>query len=214
MGVYVTVPSASGTGCFFNFTGLQKGEYRIVIAEPSSGPYEFPQGTFKDFTLIQSFDKQFLTIKYTGSCNPENPPAGKCTRTQGYWGNHGSGACAGGSASNPKLSAWPVNTLNLGNKTYNESELCGILKSSSEGGNVFTILATQLIAAKLNVANGAETVLNTPISGYENINAVIAAADAYMGNGVIIGSEAEALAIKDILDDYNNGKLTNAGHCQ
>jgi hypothetical protein len=35
-----------------------------------------------------------------------------------------------------------------------------------------------------------------------------------MGNGVIIGSEAEALAIKDILDDYNNGKLTNAGHCQ
>jgi len=87
-----------------------------------------------------------------------------CTTTfgQGYWKNHGD--------------LWPVASLALGSTTYTKAQLVSILNEPAGPGptaNGLIILSYQLIAAKLNRANGAP---NT-----NNVDAQIAAADALIG---------------------------------
>jgi len=69
----------------------------------------------------------------------------KCPLTQGFWKN--------------KPNAWPVTSLILGGQTYTESQLLTILGTPPRG-DASLILAHQLIAAKLNIANGS---LSVPI---------------------------------------------------
>jgi hypothetical protein len=132
------------------------------------------------------------------------PDNGGCTYTQGYWKNHGPAGCASGNNSNE----WPVNNLSLGNVPYSDSELCSIFKQSVKGNGLVS-LAHQLIAAKLNVANGADD---------SSIAATIAAADALIGGLVVppVGSGSLAPAatstLNGLLAGYNEG-LTGPGHC-
>src|SRR5579859_6044248 len=65
---------------------------------------------------------------------------GGCTFTQGYWKNH--------------PSAWPVTSLTIGGVSYTEAQLLTIF-GDAPGGDASLILAHQLIAALLNVDNGA-----------------------------------------------------------
>lgn len=117
-----------------------------------------------------------------------------CTYTQGYWKNH------------PE--AWPTNTLTLGTVVYNQTELLAIL-GQEVNGNGLVSLAHQLIAAKLNILNGAD-----PTAA----SATIAAADAQIGNLVVppVGSgyldPSTTSANTQTLDDYNNGVI-GPGHC-
>lgn len=128
-----------------------------------------------------------------------------CTYTPGYWKTHGPGACMSGNNSNE----WPVTDLMLGNVNYTATELCSILQTPANG-NGLLILAHQLIAAKLNVANGADPT---------DILAFIGAADALIDNYVIppVGGDyihpSFASANTQILDDWNNG-ITGPGHCE
>jgi hypothetical protein len=120
--------------------------------------------------------------------------AANCTYTQGYWKNH------------PEN--WPVASLTLGTVNYTVAQLLFILGQPAQG-NKLTILAHQLIAAKLNLANGA-----SPVS----IATTIANADALIGglvvkpigNGSLPASPATGYA--NTLDDFNNG-LLGPGHC-
>jgi hypothetical protein len=83
-----------------------------------------------------------------------------CPQPQGYWKN------------NPN--AWPVNSLTLGSQTYTRTELLRILRTAVGTGpraDASLILADQLIAAKLNIANGVN---GTPVT------AAIADADAVL----------------------------------
>lgn len=117
-----------------------------------------------------------------------------CTFTLGYWKNH--------------TGAWPVLNLTLGTVTYNQAQLLSILNQPS-GGNGLIILAHQLIAAKLNLANGANPSF---------ISATITAADAQIGALVVppVGSgylpSASTSANSHTLDEWNNG-ITGPGHC-
>jgi hypothetical protein len=117
-----------------------------------------------------------------------------CTYTQGYWKNHSS--------------AWPVSTLKLGNVTYTKAQLLSIFGQPAQG-NGLTILAHQLIAAKLNIAYGASSAL---------VASTIAPSDAAIGNLVCppIGSgylsPGSTNAWSTTLDNYNNGQL-GPGHC-
>ena len=121
-------------------------------------------------------------------------PAQNCTYTQGYWKNH--------------PAAWPVGSLMLGNVNYTAAELLSILNTPA-GGNGLIILAHQLIAAKLNIANGADPTF---------INPTITSADAAIGNLVCPPVGGDFLAPGSTsadahgLDDWNNG-LTGPGHC-
>jgi hypothetical protein len=118
-----------------------------------------------------------------------------CTFTVGYWKNH--------------PAAWPVAGLTLGTVFYSQAQLLQIL-NQPVGGNGLISLAHQLIAAKLNIANGASSAA---------VAATIAAADAQIGALVIppIGagylSPASTSSKTQTLDDYNNG-IIGPGHCE
>ena len=57
------------------------------------------------------------------------------------------------------IGTWPVNSLMLGGQTYSKAELLSILNTpigAGKNADASLILADQLIAANLNVANGAD----------------------------------------------------------
>lgn len=118
-----------------------------------------------------------------------------CTYTQGYWKNH--------------PNAWPVSSLTLGTVSYTKTQLLQIFNQPAAGNGLLS-LAHQLIAAKLNVAQGAS------LPG--SVLTAITNADALIGNKVAppIGagslSPGSSSALTQTLDDYNNG-ITGPGHC-
>jgi hypothetical protein len=119
---------------------------------------------------------------------PSATPAG-CVFSQGYWKNH--------------PDAWPVTELQLGNTTYTQEQLLAILREPVRG-NGLLILAKQEIAAKLNIANGADG---------SCIQQTLADADALIGDLVIppIGDgylrPRDVSPIAGILGNYNEGNL-------
>jgi len=131
-----------------------------------------------------------LSVTVNGSTTEST----NCTYTIGYWKTH--------------PNAWPVDSLFLGSVSYTKAELLSIL-GTSVGGNGLISLAHQLIAAKLNIAQGADPSAAT---------AAINAADALIGTLVVppIGAgyldPSDTSALTQILDDYNNG-ITGPGHC-
>lgn len=120
---------------------------------------------------------------------PEKEPVE--TRSKGFWANH------------PE--AWPVMELTLGNETYNQTELLELLPAGT--GDASVNLATQLIAAKLNVAAGAnDTAIADTIAAADD---ELAAFEGKLGYGVAPSSETgqRMLELKDVLDAFNNGEL-------
>lgn len=116
------------------------------------------------------------------------PPSAACTLTQGYWKNHDE--------------EWPVSALVLGGKTYTEVELLALLDMPTVGDSSLT-LAKQLIAAKLNAANGA----NPSII----VQTAIAAGDALLAadpDRLPLGVRSISMeVVAATLDAWNNGKL-------
>jgi len=101
-----------------------------------------------------------------------------------------------------------VNDLTLGTVNYTEAELLQILDQPAQG-NGLVILAHQLIAAKLNIANGAD-----PTDAAQ----AIADADAMIGGLVIppIGGgylpTSQTSDLTETLTEYNEG-TKGPGHC-
>lgn len=116
-----------------------------------------------------------------------------CTLTQGFWKNH--------------EDAWLVEELLLGDVTYTKDELLAILGTPPRGDATY-ILAHQLIAAKLNVASGADPTA---------IESAVAEGDAWLvanplGSKPKGEARAAGLDLAATLDGYNNG-VTGPGHC-
>ena len=121
-------------------------------------------------------------------------PTNRCPQGQGFWKNH--------------TGAWPVTSLTLGSQSYTQAELLA-LSDTPPGGDASLILADQLIAAKLNLANGSDP---TPIS------ATITDADSLLSQfgsnrlpyNVQTSSAIGQQMVNDanVLDRYNNGDLT------
>lgn len=129
----------------------------------------------------------------TVTCAPP-PPDGGCTFTQGFWKTH------------PEV--WPVSSLTLGSVTYTAAQL-GDIFGEPVAGNGLISLAHQLIAAKLNVANGADAT---------DAAQAIADADALIGGLIVppVGSgslaPSDTSALVDALTAFNEG-TTGPGHC-
>ena len=148
-----------------------------VTPSPTSSPTVTPTPT--------------ATATPTVTATPSSTPSG-CVFKQGYWKHHGQ---------------WPVNQLQLGNRIYNRQELQSILgRSRAVRGNGLVELAQEEIAAKLNIANGANGTC---------IEQTLAAADALIGNLVIPpvgnGHLPPTLYVRDIRR-YNGGQLCSP-HC-
>lgn len=127
-----------------------------------------------------------------------------CTFTQGYWKTHGPDGCRTGNNSNE----WPVTSLTLGSIAYSDAQLCSILNRPAQGNGLIA-LAHQAIAAKLNVANGAD---DTDVAG------ALAAADALIGALVVppVGTgslhPSVTSGLTSTLTSYNEGTI-GPGHC-
>lgn len=118
-----------------------------------------------------------------------------CTYTQGYWKNH--------------TGVWPVSNLTLGTVNYTAAQLLQIFNQPAAGNGLIS-MAHQLIAAKLNIANGA-------IAPAATLTA-ISQADALIGGLVSPPIGAGYLApgstsgLTNTLDNFNQG-ITGPGHC-
>ncbi len=121
-------------------------------------------------------------------CICEEPEV--CNYTQGYWKNH--------------EDMWPVMSLMLGDQNYDQADLLDILRTPPKKGDARYILAHQLIAAKLNVANGSDDM---------DIDDAISDGDMWLtsyplppaGSMMPAGSDREEMVeVAEMLDMWNN----------
>jgi len=116
------------------------------------------------------------------------PTPANCTRTHGFWKTH------------PQV--WPLQTVAIGGVTYTQEQALAILKISPDGDATF-LLAQQLIAARLNIAAGANPGAVA--------NALQQADEWLVANplGSDPGKPARNFGIRlaGQLDRYNNGEI-------
>lgn len=174
-------------------------------------------GTQYVFRIFAHATSTVNKSNFSGTFTCETLPCGSeevCTLTQGYWKTHG----AAGPGSEKiydsdnnligYIDEWPVTSLTLGTVTYTETQLQAIFDQSA-AGNGLIALAHQLIAAKLNIANGADDT---------DVAAAITAADALIGSLIVppIGSgylsPSATSALITTLTNYNEGTI-GPGHC-
>jgi hypothetical protein len=117
-----------------------------------------------------------------------------CPQGQGFWKNH------------PGL--WPVTSLTLGSQTYTQDELLALFDTPPRG-DASVILAHQLIAAKLNIANGSTPApISTTITDADNLLSQFGGKLPYnVRTSAAIGQQMVNDA--NVLDRYNNGDLTS-----
>ena len=100
----------------------------------------------------------------------------------------------------------------LGSQTYTKTELLRILRTSTGSGtkaDASLILADQLIAANLNIANGAD---GTPVnSTILDANAVLGLYSGSLPYHVRTNTTNGHRMVNDanVLNNYNNGLLTS-----
>jgi hypothetical protein len=106
--------------------------------------------------------------------------------TIGYWKTH------------PE--AWPVDSLTIGGVPYTQKQLLGILWNA-KAKDATSMLAAQLIAAKLNVENGVDpTSISDTISDADEFLTIYP-----LGSNPRGVDREYALMLKDALDYFNNG---------
>jgi hypothetical protein len=182
-GLYAIVVTSSGT----------TGSKSYVVGGSTANPYADGQRWHTGDQVTWGGNSSH-DIRLTLCFRP--CPQGGCTLTQGYWKNH---------EENWPASATP---MALGTVNYSKAQLLAIL-NEPVGGNGLISLAHQLIAAKLNIANGADG---------SAVASAIAAADAMIGSLVVppVGGgwldPAATSTLTDTLDMFNKG-LIGPGHC-
>ncbi|OGO09181.1 MAG: hypothetical protein A2Z66_06330 [Chloroflexi bacterium RBG_13_66_10] len=128
---------------------------------------------------------------HTGSWTPEDHG---CTYTQGYWRNH------------PE--AWPQDQIEIGGVAYLDAEAIAILETAP-GGDATYILAHQLIAATVNVLNGADP---------DAVQGTIQEANAWLearplGSAPANPERDRGIELSVALMDYNEGRI-GPGQCE
>lgn len=155
---------------------------------------ELTYGTQYRFAAFANDENGGAASALSNTVSASTTTSTNCTFTQGFYKNH--------------AGAWPVVSLTLGSVNYTQAQLLAILGQAVQGNGLVS-LAHQLIAAKLNVASGADPT---------DAAAAIASADALIGGLVVPPVGGGSLApnttsnLTQTLDDYNNG-VTGPGHC-
>jgi hypothetical protein len=166
------------------------------------GPFG-SNGTATLTTGAMTWNTVAIAISGTFEC----PNLNRCALTQDYWRDH---------------HRWPMRRLVLGNSfpgttlTYSDNEARAILHTPV-GTDESIELARQLIAAKLNLFNGAPRIVHTGFgpSGDEILFVFTNDADQLLGSGQLpqqvdpassLGQQMSADAA--ILESYNTGAFT------
>jgi len=144
----------------------------------------------------QSDDCETSPWSNTAVCDtlPCNPGS-NCTDSQGYWRTY--------------ANVWPLQNLMLGGVSYEGTQLLQIMNRRAQG-NGLIILAHQLIAAKLNMATGADPAgVQQAINDADNLIGGLVVPP--IGNGYL--SPAQTSRLTETLREYNEGTI-GPGHCQ
>lgn len=123
------------------------------------------------------------TRTFSVSFNCDCPEQDACHFTPGYWKNH------------PEN--WPMTSFSLGGVAYDQAQLIAIIRRPVRG-DATIILAHHLIAAMLNVANGASDDIQDAIDDGNDLLAMYP-----LGSNPADPARSQALAIKDLLAAYN-----------
>jgi hypothetical protein len=194
-GSHITVTEQSAANTTFSITACRFRGYAldgVTLNPPEDCTYTNGGDLF-----LNHFHGFVITYN-----NVFTPPETGCTLTQGFWKTHGP------SAKGNNTNQWDLTTITLGTVNYTQAQAQAIFDSPVQGNGLIS-LAHQLIAAKLNIANGANG---------STIAATIAAADALIGNKVVppVGggflAPSVTSALTTALDNFNSG-LTGPGHC-
>lgn len=188
----------SAIGPFINMDqGTSDGEGHIYVAS-NTGYLVFADITISGSIATPDFvDVPFLDTfldDVAPECGLGAPTS--CPRSQGYWRTH--------------QSLWPVNSLTVGCRTYSMTQLVALMNMPPRG-DASVILAKQLIAALLNVANNSN---NWPVlqDVVDQVDALLCSQSGPMPLGVstktALGAQMTALAHQ--LEDYNLGFLSPA----
>ncbi len=181
------LPSGAGIrtepGDLFDATGVATNHLDIL---ESGTPYVF--------RAFVRGDENGLASDYSGTLRVSTFSA-ECT--QGFWKNH------------PDV--WPptATPMLLGTVSYTAAQLMDIFQTPAQGNGLVS-LAHQLIATKLNLANGSD-----PLP----LGSTIADADALIGGQVVPPVGAGSLdpqqtdALTQVLDNFNNGRLGGVLPC-
>jgi hypothetical protein len=154
------------------------GDHALWVKEPFS-----PQTAY-------AFDIPLNSCGIGGQPAPTTTPT--CPLTKGFWKNHGN--------------QWPVSSLLLGLRTYTEAQLLTILTTSPQG-DVSITLADQLIATKLDLANGSDPgPISAAVLAADTELAAVGPLPASIKGSTTAGQAMTATAT--ILNSYNNDQLT------
>ena len=119
-----------------------------------------------------------------------------CPRGKVFWKNNSS--------------AWPVATLTVGSQTYTQSELLTVLllPTAQREADASLLVAHQLIAAKLNVANGSDpTPIGTTVADADRLLALFVGKLPYgVGQSSVQGQSMVGDA--HLLRRYNSRRQT------
>ncbi len=177
------------------------------LGNPSGPPYLSMQYVIRAFTEgdgngdPSDFSSTVLGQTMSSEC------------TQGFWKNHGPGACHSGNNANVwPASCFPMVLGTAGSHQYTQAEICSIF-NTNPGGNGLISLAHQLITALLNDCNNS----SPPASVVQAIND----ARNLIGNLVVppVNGSNDSLSpgatssTTETLDDYNNGLLGGVADC-
>ncbi len=165
-----------------------------AVSSPCSGSPLLCNTTYV-FRAFALDSKGQLRVSETITCATLPCVGGSsCTYTQGYWRTH--------------PDAWPVTSLSIGTVTYQAAELIAILDNPAQG-NGLVILVHQLIAAKLNIANGADpSAVQQAVTDADNM--IEALVVPPIGNGYLAPGQTGDLT--ETLTEYNEGTI-GPGHC-
>ncbi len=191
----------------FESVTVNAGELLIDNGASTNCPDALLCGTayvFRAFAHANSiFNRSVFTPTLTCQTLPCNSSGG-CTYSQGYRKTHGP------TPAGNNTNMWPASgtPMFLGSVKYTDMMLLQIFNTPA-AGNGLIALAHQLIAAKLNIANGANNIA---------ISSIIATADALIGGLVIPPggtgylSPAQTSALITTLTNFNEG-ATGFGYC-
>lgn len=165
-----TVPSTNPSATDVHFGGAWVSEL--------CGDYSV-EGSFE--ILVDEVDVlRTYQTSFTCDCPPDDDI---CHYTPGYWKNH------------PEN--WPVMDLEVGGVMYTQAELLDIFDWPTRG-DITIILFHHLVAAKLNVLNGADDAIDVSITAGDDF--LVANP---LGSKPKQPAKGEGEMIKDALADYN-----------
>ena len=186
------IPANNGFDVLWNGVSIGGGLFPQFDVNPGFGPFTFLLQATSALTTLEFDGRSAHSFDFLDDVSVTAAP---CPQSQGYWKN------------NPD--AWPVDSLTLGSQTYTKTELLTILTTPTRG-DASLILADQLIAAKLNIANGSGEPAPVP-STITDADSLLSGFSGKLPYNVKSSSPNGQAMVTDAttLDNYNNGLLTS-----